>query len=52
MAAGSKEEVQLLLDKLHDFSPNGTADADKAKDVIVDITELLSTDLSSIQYGK
>lgn len=48
-----KEEVELLLEKLREFTNgDGNADAEKARDVVIDIAELLSTELSSIEYGE
>ncbi|XP_050692200.1 DNA-dependent protein kinase catalytic subunit-like isoform X2 [Eriocheir sinensis] len=49
--AGKKKDIESLLDKLHDFSP-GTdqCNARYAKDIIVDISEHLSVDLSPVQY--
>lgn len=49
---GREEELDLLLGKLQSFGPgNGQGDPDAAKDVIVDIAELLAVDLTPAQYG-
>lgn len=50
---GREEEIELLLGKLQSFGPgNGQGDPDAAKDVIVDIAEILAVDLTPAQYGK
>lgn len=53
-AAGSKrKDVNSLLEKLHDFSPGSVqCHAGHAKEVVVDISEHLSVELSPVQYGE
>ncbi|XP_063611240.1 DNA-dependent protein kinase catalytic subunit-like [Penaeus indicus] len=46
---GEEEELELLLGKLVSLG-NGSGDHDAARDVIVDITELLAVDLTPAQY--
>lgn len=47
------EEVEELLEKLQTFtSVSGQGDADVARDVIVDISEVFGKDLSPVTYGK
>ncbi|MPC30570.1 DNA-dependent protein kinase catalytic subunit [Portunus trituberculatus] len=51
MASGGREEVQELLEKLHHFtSGNELRNARSARDIVVDISEYLTKDLSPVQY--
>lgn len=53
MASGGREGVQDLLEKLHHFSSGNEArNARSARDIVVDISECLTKDLSPVQYGK
>ena len=53
MSVADRAEVELLLEKLQEYSPlNCNADGDRAKDIVVDISELLSDELTSIDYGE
>lgn len=48
-----REEVEELLEKLQTLtSVGGQGDADVARDVIVDISEVFGKDLSPVTYGK
>lgn len=53
MASGGREEIEDLLEKLHHCtSGNHIRNARNARDIVVDISEHLSKDLSPVQYGK
>lgn len=53
MTSGGKEEVQLLIDKLKESSAGGQfPDPDVARDVVVDLSELLAGDVEAVEYGK
>uniref|UniRef100_A0A0P4W3R0 non-specific serine/threonine protein kinase n=1 Tax=Scylla olivacea TaxID=85551 RepID=A0A0P4W3R0_SCYOL len=51
MASGGREDVQDLLEKLHHYSSgNELRNARSARDIVVDISEHLTKDLSPVQY--
>ncbi|XP_042208389.1 DNA-dependent protein kinase catalytic subunit-like [Homarus americanus] len=51
MAGGRRGEVEQLLDKLHDcFTPDGQRDTETSRNVVVDVAEYLSQNLSPVQY--
>jgi len=53
MAGNECHELEILLQSLQSVSPNSSdQDPEKAKDIVIDISELLSTELSSVQHGK